>query len=197
MPTRKRVKDKQRFGCIYLLTNLITLLCYVGKTIDFEARMYEHKNGKSIDKSYVERSIRKHGWHNFKVEILIDDVPEEDLNNLETCYIAVKDTMRPNGYNLTEGGEGTRPDQKHIGCYFTKEKGKEALTHFLKTGERVESDTTMRKQGTGGIRKSKNGKRFKARYFKNKKYKSKTFDTPEECEEWLKTETKQVLNVAE
>ena len=107
MPKRKcEVDNKQRFGCIYFLTNLITLLSYVGKSIDFEGRMDEHKKGTSIDKSYVERSIRKHGWHNFKVEILIDDVPEEDLSNLETCYIDVKDTLYPNGYNLTRGGDG-------------------------------------------------------------------------------------------
>ena len=46
----------------------------------------------------------------------------------------------------------------------------------------------MRKQGTGTITKSKNGKRYVAVYQKNKKNKSKTFDTPEQCEEWLKAE---------
>ena len=234
MPKRKREDDKQKFGCIYLLTNLITLLCYVGKTIDFKRRMRDHKNGKSIDKSYVERSIRKHGWHNFKVEILIDDVPKEDLSNLETCYIAVKDTLYPNGYNLTKGGEGISgyiftpeqrensrqaairrqanrdrvgsvtlckmykkyvvlgpyPDKKSIGRYFTKEKAEEALKHYLQTGERMDSDRKSRKHHTGTIRKSKNGKRFVAQYMKNKKRSSKTLDTPEECEEWLKTELK-------
>ena len=240
MPTRKRVKDnKQQFGCIYLLTNLITLLCYIGQTIDFKRRMRNHKNGKKIDNSYVHRSIRKHGWHNFKVEILIDDVPEEDLDNLEISYIAVEDTMAPNGYNLTRGGGGTRgykftpkqrencrqavilrhanrdrfgcvsfnkrqkkylaigpgPDQKIIGRYFTKEKAMKALNQFNKSGERIDSDTTMRKRGTGGIRKR--GERYEAHYKKNKKKFSKTFNTPEECEEWLKTEAKQALNLAE
>ena len=240
MPSRKRVKNnKQRFGCIYLLTNLIRNKAYVGKSIDFEGRMYEHKNGFNIDSSYVDRSIRGHGWHNFKVEILIDDVPEEDLSNLETCYIAVKDTMVPNGYNLTRGGEGTTgykftpkqlencrqaairreanrdrfgtvsfdktrnkyralgpgPDQKYIGYYFTKAKAEQAITHFLKTGECIDSDRRMRKMGTGTIRKR--GKRYEATYKKNKKRLSKTFDTPEECEEWLKIEAMQALNLAE
>jgi group I intron endonuclease len=230
---RKRVEDnKQRFGCIYLLTNLITLLCYVGKTIDFEGRMEEHENPKETDKTYIHRSIRKHGWHNFKVEILIDDVPEEDLNNLETCYIAVKNTMVPNGYNLTRGGEGTSgykftaeqrkncsqaavrreanrdrvgcvffnkwenkyqaigpgPESKSIGYYFTKKKGEDALKHYLKTGERIESDRTQRKKGTGTIQKR--GKRYVADYKKNKKRFTKRFDTVDECEEWLKTELK-------
>ena len=230
MPTRKRVKDKQRFGCIYMLTNMITLLCYVGKTIDFEARMYEHEHPEKNDKTYIHNSVRKHGWHNFKVEILIDDVPEEDLGNLETCYIEVKNTMRPHGYNLTMGGEGISgyiftpeqrensrqaairrhanrdrfgtvsfnksknkyaalgpaPERKFIGYYFTKEKGEQSLTHFLKTGKRMEGDRNMRKRRTGSIQKQ--GKQYRARYTKNKKYKSKTFDTPEQCEEWLKKE---------
>ena len=236
MPSRKRVKDnKQRFGCIYLLTNLITLRCYVGKTIDFEARMDEHKKGKDIHKSYIDRSIRKHGWHNFKVEILIDDVPEEDLSNLETCYIDVKDTMVPNGYNLTKGGEGIsgykftaeqrennrqaairreanrdrfgtvsfnkimnkyvaygpKPDKNFIGYYFTEQKAEESLTHFLKTGKRMDSDRKNRKMGTGSIRKR--GKRYEAKYMKNKKTFTKTLDTPEQCEEWIKTELKLLI----
>ncbi len=234
MGKRKRVDNKQIFGCIYRLTNLITLLCYIGQTDDFKRRMRQHKNSSDIHNSYVDRSIRKHGWHNFKVEIIIDDVPEEDLDNLEISYIDVEDTMRPNGYNLTKGGGGIRgyiftpeqrencrqaqtlrqanrdrfgcvafnkiynkyqvfgpcPDQKHIGYYFTKEKGEQALTLFLKTGERMDSDRTMRRRGTGTIVKSRNGKRYVAQYGKNKKTFNKTFDTPEQCEEWLKIELK-------
>jgi len=235
MGKRKRVEDKQRFGCIYLLTNLITLLCYVGKTIDFKRRMRDHKNGKSIDSSYVERSIRKHGWHNFKVEILIDNIPKEDLDNLEIYYIAFYNTMVPYGYNLTRGGEGCsgykhtdegrekisqaqirhqanrdrfgcvrfhkptnkyqvrgpKPESKFIGYYFTKKTAEEALTHFLKTGECIDSDRIQRKLGTGSIQKR--GKRYLARYTKNKKRFSKTFDTPEQCEEWIKTELKLLI----
>ena len=229
MGKRKR-EDEQRFGCIYLLTNLITLLCYVGQSVNFKSRMNAHKNSKK--NFYLSNSIRKHGWHNFKVEIILDDVPEEDLDNLEDYYIDVKDTLYPNGYNLTRGGGGIRgythtdetrekmsqahicrlanrdqvgcvsfskiynkyqvfgpgPDYKHIGYYFTKEKAEQALNHFLKTGERMDSERKMRKQGTGSIKKQ--GKRYVAQYMKNKKRSSKTFDNPDECEEWLKTELK-------
>ena len=218
--------QKQRFGCIYRLTNLVTGKTYIGKTVHFKRRMYEHKHYKS--QTYLHNSIRKHGWDKFKKEILIDDVPEEDLSNLEISYIEVENTMVPHGYNLTVGGEGKsghkasketrdknkqsairqhanrdrfgtvsfdkkekkykvkgpRSESKFIGMYFTKEKAEESLTHFLKTGERMESDRTMRKRGTGSIRKT--GKRYRAEYRKNKKHISKTFDTPEECEEWLK-----------
>ena len=43
--------------------------------------------------------------------------------------------------------------------------------------------------------KTKNGKRYQARYKKNNKEYSKTFDTPEQCKEWLKTEAKQALKL--
>ena len=42
-----------------------------------------------------------------------------------------------------------------------------------------------RKTGTGGIQKQPNG-RYRALHRKNKKTKAKTFDTIEECEDWLK-----------
>ena len=234
MGKRKRVDNKQIFGWIYRLTNLIRNKAYIGQTDDFKRRMRDHKNCSNIDSSYVDRSIRKHGWHNFKVEIILDDVPEEDLDNLETCYIAVENTMAPNGYNLTRGGGGIRgykhtdesrekmsqahirqhanrdrfgtvsfdksvkkyqvigpgPESTFIGRYFTKQKAEEALKHYLQTGERMDSDRTLRKKGMGTIRKTKNGKRYEAAYKKNKKRSSKTFDTPEQCEEWLKIELK-------
>ena len=221
---------KQQFGCIYRLTNLITKKTYIGKTIHFKQRMKGHKHSMKKAKTYLHKSINKHGWDKFKKEIIIDDVPEEDLSNLEKCYIEMENTMFPNGYNLTTGGEGTvgykhtdetrkklsqastlyqanrdrfgcvtfdkrankykatgpYPESKYIGVYLKKDKAEEALTHFLKTGECIESDRTMRKIGTGTIQKR--GKRFRARYWKNKKNFSKTFDTVEECEEWLKKE---------
>ena len=227
--TKRKREDEQRFGCIYFLTNLITLMCYVGQSVNFKQRMKDHKNGKDIDSSYVERSIRKHGWHNFKVEILIDNIPEEALNNLEIYYIAFYNTMCPYGYNLTRGGEGTSgykasketreklsqatirhqakrdrfgsvdfqkkhnkyrargpgPMEIHIGMYFTRAKAEEALKHFLKSGERMESDLVTRKRGKGCI--VKRGKRYRAIYTRNKKKKTKSFSTVEECEEWLQS----------
>ena len=229
--------QKQRFGCIYRLTNLVTKKTYIGKSVNFKRRMKEHKQSKS--KAYLSRSINKHGWGNFKKEILIDDVPEEDLSNLEISYIEVENTMAPHGYNLTLGGEGKsgfqasnetreknrqamlihqanrdrfgtvtfrkrenkyqvvgpRPDCKFIGLYLTKEKAENALNYFNASGEIIESDRKYRRRGTGSIRKSQNGKRYEAKYDKNKKRFNKTFDTVEQCEEWLKTEAKQALKL--
>jgi hypothetical protein len=74
-------------------------------------------------------SICKHGWENFKQEILIDDVPAEDLDNLEISYIATENTMAPHGYNLTLGGGGTngyKLSAEHA------EKARTILAHYRK-----------------------------------------------------------------
>jgi group I intron endonuclease len=96
---------KQRFGCIYRFTNTVTGKKYIGRTLNFKQRMAQHKRDNR--KTYLKNSINKHGWEIFKKEILIDNVPEKDLNNLEMYYIEVENTMAPNGYNLTKGGEGS------------------------------------------------------------------------------------------
>jgi group I intron endonuclease len=99
--------NQQRWGYIYKLTNKVNAKYYFGKTIHFKRRMTEHRRSAKKGKQYLARAIKKHGWENFNVEILIRDVPEEDLNHLERSYIEIYDSMNPKrGYNLTKGGDG-------------------------------------------------------------------------------------------
>jgi group I intron endonuclease len=48
-------------------------------------------------------SIRKYGPENFTLEIL-KECPEDELNFYEKYYITNLNTLNPNGYNLTNGG---------------------------------------------------------------------------------------------
>lgn len=83
---------KQRWGVIYKLTNKINGKYYFGKTINFKRRMSHHKNSWKWKKTYLSNAIKKNGWNNFQVEILIKDVPEEDLSALEISYIDIFDS---------------------------------------------------------------------------------------------------------
>jgi group I intron endonuclease len=108
---------KCRNGCIYLITNPINGKVYVGQALDYKTRMTTHRNSGKNPKQHLGYAIRKYGWENFTKEILIDEVPEEDLNNLEINYIAFYDSFnREKGYNRTKGGGGTS------GYTFTKEE---------------------------------------------------------------------------
>lgn len=51
----------------------------------------------------LNNSIRKYGHENFKVELLKECLVEE-LNKYEQQYILELNTLSPNGYNLTTGG---------------------------------------------------------------------------------------------
>jgi group I intron endonuclease len=84
---------------------------YIGQTIqdDFQVRLNGHiseaNNGK---KRHLYNAIRKHGWNNFKVEIL-HSFPrkgnwKERLDELETLEILQRNTLAPNGYNNETGG---------------------------------------------------------------------------------------------
>ena len=178
--------------CIYKLTNMITLMAYVGETDDFETRMGKHRNPNENPNTLITKAIVLHGWENFKVEILIDNVAE---NVDENYYIERENTMAPHGYNQQRGdGSGTvtfhkqhkkwqvrgpGPDRKFVGFYDTKKKAHEALDLFRRTGERMASDRIRRKRGTGTINVTNNG-RFRAQIMvKGERY-SGTFDTWDE-----------------
>ena len=181
--------------CIYKLTNMITLMAYVGKTDDFETRMGKHRNPKENPNTLITKAINKYGWENFKVEILIDNVPIEQ--HVENFYIDRENTRAPNGYNKNRGdGSGTvtfhkqlkkwqvrgpGPEKKFVGIYDTEEKAERTRKLFVRTGERMASDRIRRKRGTGTINVTNNG-RFRAQIMvKGERY-SGNFDTYDEGE---------------
>lgn len=98
--------EKQQWGCIYRLT-APNGKCYIGQTIDFKRRMRDHRRNSKSPKYTVHHAIKKYGWVNIKKEIVIADVPEEDLDHLEQAYIEVENTVAPHGYNLSTGGGRT------------------------------------------------------------------------------------------
>jgi group I intron endonuclease len=90
-----------KMGIIYILENKINNKKYIGKTTKtFKERLAGHLYAKSL----IGNSLRKYGLENFnKTEIFIFD---ELLNETEIEYIKKYNSIFPNGYNLTSGGEG-------------------------------------------------------------------------------------------
>lgn len=93
--------------CVYLRTNLVNGKQYVGQANDFINREYEWKCLKgSYAGSLINRAREKYGLENWSVEILVECSTQEELNKWEIFYIDKLNTKTPNGYNLTDGGEG-------------------------------------------------------------------------------------------
>ncbi len=97
--------NRQRI--IYSLT-LPNDKVYVGQTVDFRKRMYNHKYDSSHPKRRIynyplNRAIRKYGWD--KVKKKIEHVCSYDsVDKWERFYIQVYNSLSPNGYNLEGGG---------------------------------------------------------------------------------------------
>lgn len=99
-----------RKGYIYKLTSP-SGKHYIGKTIQEPFRRWSKHHTKVLNEDddnqcrALGNAIRKYGWDNFTREILIE-CEEWELNDLEIALIEEYNSLVPNGYNLTKGGDG-------------------------------------------------------------------------------------------
>lgn len=81
-----------------------------GKKYGYIGRWNGHKNEAKNNKNYcrvLDHAIRKYGFESFSLS-LIETVNIEDLDKRENYWIERKNTMSPNGYNLTTGKSNSR-----------------------------------------------------------------------------------------
>lgn len=99
-------KPKRGFGWIYMYTSPSGKK-YIGQTT-YSILDRARKDGSGYERCTVfYRALQKYGIENFTVEIL-DEVPEELLEEKEAYYISEYNTLLPNGYNYFPGGCGAR-----------------------------------------------------------------------------------------
>jgi len=108
-------------GEIYMITNLMTEKVYIGQTRThyrdgnkytpagynhrFDNHKQEARSCKGNQCQYLNNAIRKYGEDMFTVELVVR-CELSDLDRLEIYYIDQFDSLCPNGYNLTPGGQG-------------------------------------------------------------------------------------------
>lgn len=100
--------------CVYLITTDFNDKKYIGVAEDFDRRMYQHQYYHDANHSYIDNSIREHGWEHYKVIIIDHYSSLEERKQLEQKYIKLYHSHRSeNGYNLTWGGDDACfPDMK-------------------------------------------------------------------------------------
>lgn len=89
---------------IYKITNLINGKCYIGKSLDVEKRLKEHRELSPKSRPYLINAIKKYGIQNFLFEILEESTIEK-YGEREEYWIKYYNSLSPNGYNLTTGNE--------------------------------------------------------------------------------------------
>lgn len=95
-------------GCVYIATNRINGKCYVGQTVNLKVRKKCHRDAVVKGSMLAFHcAIRKYGFAAFDWERLYRGKDVKTLYYWERYYIKMLKTKAPNGYNLTDGGEGS------------------------------------------------------------------------------------------
>lgn len=133
-------------GIIYIVTSP-SGKSYVGQTrYDIKSRwrdhIYDATDPKKDHCKLLNRAIRKYGGDNFEFKILCE-CDDCELNYKEEEYIKMYNTLKPNGYNLKEGGSTS----KHL--EETKQKISEKLKGIPKPIEVLEKRSNTKKKGSG------------------------------------------------
>jgi len=157
-------------GYIYKITNKLTNKCYIGETkkSNPELRWNEHKSKieKGIGCPALQDAVKKYGIEKFKFEILIICF-DEDRYKFEKEYIKKYNSIAPNGYNLTTGGEG--------GGFYGKKHTNETIEKIKSTlREKYENNPELRKE---------NSERVKL-LFKDEIYRIKISEGMKKSEKW-------------
>ena len=77
---------------------------YIGITSQNVKKRWQNGYGYKTNK-YFWRAIQKYGWDNFEHEILFENLTVDEAKEKEIELIKLYNTYRPNGYNLTFGGD--------------------------------------------------------------------------------------------
>ena len=91
------------YGVVYTIIDGTNDFEYIGQTTrSVKQRFKEHANAPYR----IGKAIRAHGADMFVLAILKVCYSKEEMDFWERHFIKSRNTMTPNGYNLTEGGEG-------------------------------------------------------------------------------------------
>lgn len=88
---------------VYLWRNKLDGKCYVGKGRG--KRAYSHLRVDGSSRAF-HRALRAYGADNFELSFLATNMREKLAFQVEIQVIAALNSIAPNGYNLTPGGDG-------------------------------------------------------------------------------------------
>jgi group I intron endonuclease len=93
--------------CVYKITNTLNGKLYIGITIrPLQTRWKQHITQSRTSEYPLHKSMRKYGIDQFTIEVIEMCIDHTTLLQRERYWIECYNTMIPNGYNITAGGEG-------------------------------------------------------------------------------------------
>lgn len=98
--------DEKREIYIYIIYFPTSNKRYIGLSYSVEKRMKEHRTSNSL----VGKALRK--YDDWQVTVLHTAKTRDKANLIEIEEIRNHNSVSPNGYNLTGGGEGVSPSEE-------------------------------------------------------------------------------------
>lgn len=103
---------RNKLGRIYIISNSINDKKYIGQTVQsLNSRWAGHVFDSSRKNTAIAKAILKYSPENFNIELLEDNIPYAELDKKEIEYIKKYDTVSPNGYNLSHGGQSFKTEE--------------------------------------------------------------------------------------
>ena len=133
-------------GCIYTVRNRSNGKYYVGKTIETMKKrrsVHEALAKRDFPKMPFHRALRKYGVESFSWHVVDEEGNKEMLNYLERYAIVFLDSRVPNGYNVTQGGDGASGFVRSVQ---DKQKKSEAAKRQWQSEEHRKKMSEKRKQ---------------------------------------------------
>lgn len=92
---------------IYMIFNDFNKQVYIGKALYGAAHRWREHIGYDLQNNqYIHRAMRKYGIEHFDYKIIETNIPKDLLNEREKYWIEYYNSLVPNGYNMTKGGDG-------------------------------------------------------------------------------------------
>lgn len=100
------MKASDKIYSVYCFINKINLKKYIGLTSNVKRRHNQHKSARNRCPVFSS-AIKKYGFESFDFLILQENLNQKDAKLFEKKFIKEFNSMVPNGYNRTSGGDSS------------------------------------------------------------------------------------------
>ena len=128
---------------IYIITNIVNAKQYVGISKNLKRRWNEHR-GANGSAPALHTAIKKYGKDKFIFSHICDAFDIDAARDIECMLIIQHNTKAPNGYNITDGGEGV------VGRPMMDDEKKERSQSMLALMASLTPEERAKKFGTKG-----------------------------------------------
>jgi hypothetical protein len=106
--SKNQMKGLTENKCIYIYRGTSSKKIYIGQTKQSLQKRWNNHCCKSSHCSILHSAIKKYGAENFTVEQIDAACDKEELDMKEIFWIAQFNSVAPNGYNISTGGNGNK-----------------------------------------------------------------------------------------